>query len=50
MYSTWNPESKTWNPESNSALDSLSLRAKASCQSTVKKLCKEEIEEKNKLT
>ena len=30
---TWNPESKAWNPESNSALDSITLGAKASYQS-----------------
>ena len=30
---TWNPEPKAWNPESNSALDSITLGAKASYQS-----------------
>ena len=34
MECTWNPESKAWNPESNSALDSITLGAKASYQSS----------------
>ena len=52
MYSKWSPESKAWNPESNSALDSLK-RGKGIAPHTKKKkkLCKEEMEEKetNKL-